>query len=158
MHTAIFDTGPDDGQGEIMLKILSKLSDRHIAQLYALYQREWWCKGRSLDETRRGVLGSQVIIGMVNESDELIAFARVLTDYTFKALIFDVIVSESSRNLGLGRKLMDLVTGHAALQGVRHFELCCLPELVEFYVPHGFSTDVGNTRLMRKTLPGTPGV
>jgi hypothetical protein len=42
------------------------------------------------------------------------------------------------------------VTGHAALQGVRHFELCCLPELVEFYVPHGFSTDVGNTLFLRK--------
>jgi GNAT superfamily N-acetyltransferase len=135
------------------LKVLSELSDRHIAQLHALYQREWWSKGRSLDRTRRGIQGSQVVIGIVDESDELIAFARVLTDYTFKALIFDVIVAESARNRGMGRKLMDLVTGHEALQDVRHFELYCLPELVEFYVPHGFSTDVGNIRFMRMSRP-----
>jgi predicted GNAT family N-acyltransferase len=135
------------------IAVLSELSDHHLAQLHELYQHEWWCKGRSLDATRRGVRGSQIVIAMVNESDELVAFTRVLTDYTFKALVLDVIVAESARNRGLGRKLMDLVTGHESLQGVRHFELCCLPELVEFYVPHGFTTDVGDIRLMRRSVP-----
>jgi GNAT superfamily N-acetyltransferase len=137
----------------IQTTVLSGLSERHIAQLHGLYQREWWSRGRSLDATRRGVQGSQVVIGVINESDELVAFVRVLTDYTFKALIFDVIVAESARNQGLGRRLMDLVTGHEALQEVGHFELYCLPELVEFYVPHGFTVDVGGTRLLRKVIP-----
>jgi predicted GNAT family N-acyltransferase len=136
-----------------MLKVLSELSESHIAQLHALYQREWWSKGRSLDQTRRGIQGSQIVIGIVDESDAVLAFARVLTDYTFKALIFDVIVAESARDRELGRKLMGLVTGHEALRDVRHFELYCLPELVEFYVPHGFSTDVGNIRFMRMSRP-----
>ncbi len=135
------------------MTILSRLSEQHIVQLHALYQREWWSKGRSLDATRRGVKGSQVIIGLTNESNELVAFARILTDYTFKAVLFDVIVAESSRSQQLGRKLMDLVTSHEALREVRHFELYCLPELVGFYAAHGFSTDVGNIRLMRKVRP-----
>jgi hypothetical protein len=133
--------------------VLPELSDRHLAQLHELYQSEWWSKGRSLEATRSGVRGSQVVIAMVNENDELVAFARVLTDYTFKALIFDVIVAESVRSLGLGRKLMNLVTGHESLQGVRQFELYCLPELVEFYISHGFSTEVGDIRLMRRIGP-----
>jgi GNAT superfamily N-acetyltransferase len=133
--------------------VLSRLSEWHIVQLHELYQREWWSKGRSLDATRRGVKGSQVVVGLVNGSNELVAFARVLTDYTFKALIFDVIVADASRNQQLGRKLMNLVTGHEALREVRHFELYCLPELVGFYVPHGFSTDVGNIVLMRRVCP-----
>lgn len=135
------------------MKVLSELSERHLAQLHELYQREWWSRGRSLDATRRGVHGSQVVIGLADDADELIAFARVLTDYTFKALIFDVIVDDSVRSLGLGRRLMELVTSHVALKDVRHFELYCLPELVNFYVPHGFSTEVGNIRLMRKVSP-----
>jgi hypothetical protein len=135
------------------ITILSRLSEQHIVQLHALYQHEWWSKGRSLDATRRGVKGSQVVIGLANGSNELVAFARVLTDYTFKAVIFDVIVAETSRRQQLGRKLLELVTNHEALRDVRHFELYCLPELVEFYVPHGFSTDVGNIRLMRKVRP-----
>jgi GNAT superfamily N-acetyltransferase len=135
------------------MKIISTLSEHHITQLHALYQREWWTKGRSLDATRRGVLGSQVVVGMVDGRDELLAFVRVLTDFTFKALMFDVIVAEHARNQGLGMKLMELVTGHDALQGVRHFELYCLPELVDFYVPHGFSTDIGDIRLMRMSRP-----
>ena len=129
------------------------MSERHIAQLHQLYQREWWSRGRSLDATRRGVQGSQVVIGIVNEVDELIAFTRVLTDYTFKALIFDVIVAETARNLGLGRKLMDLVMAQQSLRDVRHFELYCLPEMEEFYVSHGFTVDVGDVRLMRKSNP-----
>lgn len=39
----------------------------------------------------------------------LVAYARVLTDFTFKALIFDVIVSENQRGCGLGDKLTELI-------------------------------------------------
>ncbi|MEO8314518.1 MAG: GNAT family N-acetyltransferase [Pseudomonadota bacterium] len=141
----------DEDHGRI--SVLSEMSDRHIEQLHQLYLREWWSKDRSLYATHRVIRGSQVVIGMVNESDELVAFARVLTDYTFKALVFDVIVAESARNLGLGRQLMAAITGHERLRQVRHFELYCLPELAEFYVPHGFSADVGNVQLLRRVRP-----
>jgi hypothetical protein len=135
------------------MKIISNLSEHHIVQLHALYQREWWTKGRSLDATRRGLDGSQIVIGLVDERDELLAFVRVLTDYTFKALILDVIVAESARQRGLGGKLMELVLSHEALQGVRHFELYCLPELVDFYSSYGFSDESGNIRFLRRVRP-----
>ena len=135
------------------MKVISQLSGHHIVQLHALYQREWWTKGRSLDATRRGVAGSQIVIGMVDEDDNLLAFLRVLTDHTFKALILDVIVAESARQRGLGGKLMDLVMAHEALREVRHFELYCRPELVEFYSSYGFTTDVGDIRFLRMTRP-----
>ena len=39
----------------------------------------------------------------------LVGFARVLTDFVYKALIFDVIVDAALRSNGVGRMLMDAV-------------------------------------------------
>ena len=76
-------------------------------------------------------------------------FARVLTDFIFKAIIFDVIVSKPYRNKGLGNQLMDQILKHPNLQSVKHFELYCLPEMVQYYEKYNFSGDVGGIKLMR---------
>lgn len=126
------------------------LDPKHLDMLHLLYQQEWWTKERTLEETQRVVSGSQVCVGLVDEHQQLIGFARVLTDYTFKALIFDVIVERKCRDLGLGDRLMALILGHPDLKAVRSFELYCLPELEPFYGRYGFSGDTGGIRLMRR--------
>jgi predicted GNAT family N-acyltransferase len=133
----------------VAISVVHALNDAQIRQLHALYQNEWWTRGRSLDATRQCVSGSQICIGLVDGEDNLAAFARVITDFTFKALIFDVIVARDARGTGLGKRLFDEITGHERLRGVRHFELYCLPELFAFYRRFGFSENVGEVRLMR---------
>ena len=132
------------------MRIVHRIDEALIAQLHALFEREWWTAGRSLEETRRCVEGSQVRIGLTDDAGDLIGFARVVTDYTVKALIFDVIVAEAHRGKGLGDRLIELVPDHPDLARVRHFELYCLPEIGPFYERHGFSTEVGGVRLMRR--------
>jgi len=127
-----------------------QLNARHVEQLHALYQHESWSKGRALEETRRVVEGSNVCIALTDNEDNLAAFARVLTDGVFKALVFDVIVDEKYRAEGLGNQLVNLVKSHPRLVGVKHLELYCLPVLESFYARHGFTTDVNNMRLMRR--------
>ena len=78
-----------------------------------------------------------------------LAFARVITDFTFKAVIFDVIVSSAERRGGLGGRLLEVITRHDRLRRVRHIELYCLPERFGFYNRHGFCENVGELRLMR---------
>ncbi len=131
------------------LTVIYKLDVRQIAQLHALYQKEWWTKGRSLSATRQCVEGSQVCVGLVDGAGTLHAFARVISDFIFKAVIFDVIVSNEARHGGLGNRLMELITGHEKLRHVSHIELYCLPELFPFYQRSGFSEKVANLRLMR---------
>jgi predicted GNAT family N-acyltransferase len=131
------------------MTVVHALDEAQIGQLHALYQNEWWTRGRSLDATRRCVTGSQICIGLVDGKGKLAAFARVITDFTFKALIFDVIVAKAARGAGLGQRLFDEITGHDRLRQVRHFELYCLPELFGFYRRFGFSENVGEVRLMR---------
>lgn len=133
------------------MDIIYSLNEKHLHQLFDLYQQEWWTKGRSLQETQRCVAGSQICIGLVDDQNDLIGFARVLTDYVFKALILDVFVRRNERGNGLGDKLITLIKGHKQLQDVKHFELYCLPDMNDFYTRHGFSSDIGEVRLMRKT-------
>ena len=131
------------------MNITGELSGNHIEQLHALYQGEWWSRGRSLQDTKSCVAGSQLCFGITSEADELIGFARVLTDFTFKAFIFDVIVAPSHRGKGLGRELIGLIKNHVRLKSVRHFELYCLPEMLPFYEKHGFSSELGDIKLLR---------
>lgn len=132
------------------MNVVYELGEKHIEDLHRLYQSEWWTRGRSLEDTRRCVAGSQICVGLVDDTGNLHGFARVVTDFTFKALVFDVIVSSSLRGSGLGNKLMELVENHESLANVKHLELYCLPEMFAFYEKHGFSRDVGEIHLMRR--------
>ena len=84
-------------------------------------------------------------------SRRLVAFARVLTDYVYKGLLFDVIVAREHRSAGLGRALMDAVIHHPKLKRVRQFELYCLPELMPLYRKWGFTEKLGRLKFMRRT-------
>ena len=53
---------------------------------------------------------SDLLIGLCDsERRHLMAFARILTDYVYKALILDVIVEPAYRGRGLGRLLMESI-------------------------------------------------
>jgi len=120
-----------------------------LPKYYFYNKQEWWTNTRTLVETTEVVSNSQVIIGLVNDDNTLVAFVRVLTDYVFKAIIFDLIVCEKERGKGLGKELLSLVLDHKELKNVKHFELYGLDEMVEFYEKFGFSLGVGEVRLMR---------
>lgn len=131
------------------IKHIEDFKGAHIQQLHALYQEEWWTRGRSLDEAQACIAGSTLCIGLVDDHDKLIGFVRVLSDLIFKALIFDVIIDPSQRGQGLGDQLLRLVKQHPRLQKVKHFELYCLPTMQAFYERHGFSQELGDIQLMR---------
>ncbi|WMW80827.1 GNAT family N-acetyltransferase [Undibacterium cyanobacteriorum] len=130
------------------IKHTEDFQEAHIRQLHALYQEEWWTRGRSLEETQACIAGSTLCIGLADDHDKLIGFVRVLSDLIFKAMIFDVIVDPSQRGQGLGDQLLRLVKQHPRLQKVKHFELYCLPTMQAFYERHGFSDELGDIQLM----------
>lgn len=131
------------------MNVIYNLQEEHVKQLHSLYQNEWWTKSRTLDETRNGVLGSQISIALV-EKNNLVGFCRVLTDFTFKAFIFDVIVHPEHRQKHLGKQLINLVLSHKKIQKVQHIELYCLPELEPYYAQFHFDKNVGGMGLMRR--------
>jgi len=132
--------------------LIHTFDDRRTAELLALYQGEWWSRERTLADVQTMLAHCPYVFGFSHpETGQLIAFARVLTDRIFKAFLFDVIVHPAHRDQGLGRAMIRGVLEHPDLREVRHFELYCVPERVEYYRSFGFSDELNRTiTLMRR--------
>lgn len=131
------------------MRVIEHFTSSQIEELHSLYQGEWWSKGRSLSDTQKCIQGSQITLGVVDENDRLIGFCRVLSDFIFKALIFDLIVNSKHREKGVSATLINQVKSHSRLSEVKHFELYCVPELFSLYQKYDFTSEVGDIHLMR---------
>jgi GNAT superfamily N-acetyltransferase len=132
------------------VSLLHALGDKQIDQLVALYANEFWCGRRTRDDVERMLSHSDIVVGAVDEADDLVGFVRVLTDYVYKATIFDLIVRPDWRGKQLGRTLMNTVISHPELENVEHLDLHCLPEMYPFYAKWGFTPELGGLGFMRR--------
>lgn len=96
-------------------------------------QMNWWPQ-RSLDDIDT-VLGRGPAVG-VWLAEELIGFARAVTDGKFRAYIEDVMVHPHYQRQGIGHLLLDQLL--AALAPIETISLFCKPELVVWYEQHAF--------------------
>ena len=134
------------------LIVIDRLGRRHRRQLLSLFQSAWWTAQRPPTAVERMLRESDVVVGLVDQaSDQLVGFARAITDRSFLAVVLDVIVEPGYRGTGLGARLMDELLARPELAGVDSIELVCQPELIEFYARWGFSDAVGRSVLMRRT-------
>ena len=85
------------------------------------------------------VQNTNLSIGLVEDSSQrLIGYCRVLTDFVFRATLYDVIVDDPWQGRGFGQRLMDAVCQHPKLQKVSSIMLCCEPSMIPFYERWGF--------------------
>lgn len=131
-------------------RIVFNLSENQISELLDLYKNEFWSSQRTHDDVVRMLAESDIIIGLVDESEQLIGFTRILTDFVYRATVYDVIIKQNHRKMGLGTKLMDAVVNHPKLSSVEQFALYCLPEMIPFYERWGFTSNVGDLQLMHR--------
>ena len=132
--------------------VLPLLGPQHAQPLLQLFAEQWWTSQRSSTQVAGLVRSSTLVFSAVHTpSDELVGFARVLTDGVTLALVLDVMVSKRWRGRGVGGRLMDAVVVHPLVADVESVELVCQPELVPFYAQWGFTDQVGASRLLRRT-------
>src|SRR6476469_11260549 len=131
-------------------RIVETLTESQVSELMDLYKNEFWSDKRTREDVVKMLASSDVIIGLVDECDRLIGITRVLTDFVYRAIIFDVIIKPTHRKMGLGAKLMDAVLTHPELQAVEHFYLNCLTNMMPFYERWGFTDDVGELKFLRR--------
>jgi predicted GNAT family N-acyltransferase len=126
-----------------------------LTTLYGEY--DWWAD-REVDDVRRALAETELAVGIEGEG-RLLAAARVLTDYTYYANVFDVVVAADRRGDGLGAAVMRAVRDHPALASVDGLSLLCREGLVPFYESVGFELfdpemevpEGGTERLVRMT-------
>ncbi len=134
-------------------RIVETLTESQISDLMELYKNEFWCDKRTREDVVKMLAATDVIIGLVDEGDRLIAFTRVMTDFVYRAMVFDVIVNQAHRKMGLGAQLMDAVINHPKLQAVEKSYLSCLPKMIPFYERWGFTDHMGEMKFMGRKKP-----
>ena len=116
----------------------NELNSYHLNQLKELLNSTYWGKEFNYDEIYKMIQNSDLIFTYRDNNSDLVAFARVLTDYTFKAFILDVLVKDEFRGHGIGKKLILEIKNHSDLLKVKSFELYCKEDTMAFYQKFGF--------------------
>ncbi|GLX68032.1 GNAT family N-acetyltransferase [Paenibacillus glycanilyticus] len=129
--------------------IVNQLSEKHFQDLLNLYSERSWTKTRTSDEVR-AMIDNSYIFGLCDsESDQLIGFTRVVTDYVFRATIYDVIVMERFQGKGFGRLLLQTVVNSTLIKSIERVDLYCEDNKVVFYEKWGFEKVPATTNYMR---------
>lgn len=131
-------------------RIIRQLDQAQIAQLLDLYRGEFWCDRREPADVLRMLDNTDIVVGLVNKQDQLCGFCRILTDFVYKATLYDFIVTEAKRNQGLGVKLLDYVLQLPELETVEHIDLNCLSSMIPYYQRFGFTEHLDDLRHMRR--------
>lgn len=133
-------------------QLVHDLTEEQIQDLHRLYQNEWWGRGRELADVRNMLKKSDLVFAVIQlPSKKLVAFARVLTDFVYKAFLFDVMVEPKFRGRNIGKLLMDKVMEHPQLKPVKHIELYGQSEMIPFYRMWGFTNKLSDLQLMRRS-------
>jgi GNAT superfamily N-acetyltransferase len=89
--------------------------------IHAYLARAYWCEGIPRQTIERAVTNS-LCFGLFHGKAQ-VGLARVITDSATYAYLCDVYVLEAHRGRGVAKWLMECVTAHPALQGLRRFTL-----------------------------------
>jgi predicted GNAT family N-acyltransferase len=112
-------------------------------EVLPLLRQTAWGAGRTEADLAKALGASAIHVGAWSDG-KLVGFARAITDGVYRGFIEDVVVDESLRGRGVGRRLV-----RELLQRCAHVDvvaLDCPNELVSFYAELGFAPSA-NTRM-----------
>lgn len=130
--------------------IKNDMSDEQLDQLLTLTQQMWWSKDRTMQEINTMLKHCIPFAVIENNTQRLVAFARVLTDAVKYAYIYDVMAEENLRGRGIGKMIMNAILIHPALSCIKYFELTCAHDMVGYYKKFGFTDNLESVVAMRK--------
>jgi ribosomal protein S18 acetylase RimI-like enzyme len=117
------------------------------AELIDLYRFTHWGKSRTLEQIDRMLQGSSLCFS-VRHNDRLVAFCRILTDFVFRASLWDILVHPDHQGRGLGTALMRYTLDHPAVKPIPLI-VTYSSDLIPFLKRLGFASNEGNLQLLR---------
>ena len=128
-------------------------TDKHLLDLSAIHSfltRSYWAEGIPFETVKKSIEHS-LNFGVYKDGKQ-VGFARVITDYATYAYLGDVYILEDFRGRGLSKWLMQVITDHPELQGLRRWTLITR-DAHELYRKTGFTEPQNPERYMEKTIP-----
>lgn len=121
-----------------------------------LSQEAYWSKGIPEQTVKNAIKNSTLCFGVYKHEVgigvyEQVGFARVITDLATFAYLCDVFILPDYRKLGLSKWLMNIITNHSDLKGVRRFMLAT-NDAHSLYSQYGFEQNVNPELFMQKVL------
>lgn len=107
------------------------------SQLLRLFRQAPWAKHRSLDDAKAMLQHTDLTL-CAWDGERLVGFGRVLTDFIYRATIWDVIVDKAYQGQGIGTEIVTRILNHPRLNRVELFWLCT--RRPEFYEKLGFTS------------------
>lgn len=104
--------------------------------LQSLFKHAPWAKDRAPEEIAQMLQHTHLVFSVWTE-ETLVGFARVLTDFTFRAMIYDVVIHPDHQRAGLGRLLLEKIIHHPKLIPIQVLSLFTRDK-IDFYEKLGF--------------------
>ena len=131
MEKYYIETGKENMQLEAVKKLLEK---------------SYWAKKRTIEIIEKSMEHSLCFGAFLEENDEQIGFARVITDFATMYYICDVIVSPEYRGNGIGKKIVESILSSKEIAGLGG--ILATTDAYELYRKYGFEED--RNSFMRK--------
>jgi len=116
-----------------------------IDKVCELLGKSYWANNRKKETTIKAIENS-ICIGIYSK-EEMIGFARIVTDYATMYWLCDVIIDTHHRKNGLGKKLIEIITQMKELDGM--FGILATRDAHGLYEKYGFKK-VDAEKYMRK--------
>lgn len=131
------------------------LPDGGLDDVVRLLRSTGWAADRDRDGVRRMLSHTDLVVCLVRRGGsgppgEVVGFARVLTDFEYRAFVEDVVVGVPYRGRGLGTRLVRAVCDHPELHGVERLVLECRRELLGFYEQFDFEAVPQEALLLKR--------
>ena len=143
------DTVVESRRGEFLISTDPNRLDLDV--IYEFLTNCYWSKGIPREVVARSIEHS-LCFGVYDGNGVQVGFARVVSDFATVAYLGDVFILETHRGRGLSKWLMESITQHPALQGLRRWILLTR-DAPELYKKFGFTPVKAPERYMERHDP-----
>ena len=118
-----------------------------LKKLQVLFnQNTLWAKDRTLDQIKRMLANSNVIITIWYKNN-LVGFGRATTDEVFRAVLWDIVVSKDIQRFGLGKVIVEELLKDKKINSAEKVYLMTT-DRKDFYKQLGFKVNINQTLMM----------
>lgn len=126
-------------------RVVEDINEMKLDDIVRLLRTTYWADKRPMEKIEKSVHNSKCYGLYLEEAENLVGFARVITDYATNYYLSDVIIDEKYRNKGLGKALVSHIVSSPELQGLRG--ILVTKDAQKLYSQYGFEVVDGRVML-----------